>query len=114
MKALERDDLLLSGLIEPAKEPREYRYIGQPKTFHSFVDWGKEQFQQPANPKRRFLPGSFLIEYPRRLGGRKRLRELMETPEALGLRLDNPRGPCCEFNLAYAVQEFGRQARPAP
>jgi hypothetical protein len=53
------------------------------KTFHTFVDWGK-QYIAPENRwlERRFLEGSFIIEREGR-----RHTEHLETPGALALRL---------------------------
>jgi hypothetical protein len=79
VKAEERDNLLLAGLLKTLG-PREYEYIGQPKTFHSFADLGNLQLIQPGS-FRRFLPGSFVIEFQG-----KRTRELLETPEQMAFR----------------------------
>ena len=43
--------------------------------------------EQRTAIKRHFLSGQFVIEYPRRLGG-KRERELLQTPEAMKLSLE--------------------------
>ena len=54
---------------------------------HSFADLEKLMpgLEQPI--LRHFLSGQFVVEYPRRLGGKK-VRELLETPEAMELRLE--------------------------
>jgi hypothetical protein len=77
----ERDDLLLSGLARQTS-PQKYLYTGQQRTMHSFAELKGLNIGFQEQLKRRFLPGSFVFE----LRG-KRQRELMETPEACGLRL---------------------------
>lgn len=59
-------------------------FIGETKSFHSFVDWGKEYVPlSERDIKRRFLPGSFIVER-----GEKRQRELLETPEGMVARMN--------------------------
>lgn len=84
VKAAERDDMLLSRLIV-CVGPKEYRYIGQDKTFQNFVDWGKwYATRKPASgPLRRFLQGSFVIED----SDGRRYEERLETPESLEMNL---------------------------
>lgn len=82
----ERDDLLLRNCLKQTG-PLEYVYTGQAKTYHSFADFGNDYIPPNIAPAllRRFLPGFFIIELKD-----KRRRELMETPEACGLRLAQP------------------------
>ena len=78
----ERDSLLLDRLIARQSD-KEYVYIGQPKTFHSFADL--EQLipaLQPKGPIVKYYSGHFIWEF-----SSKRHRELMETPDAMVLRL---------------------------
>jgi hypothetical protein len=77
-----RDQLLLS-LQAKQTGPQKYRYIAQPKTFHSFSELGELRLESNA-PLRRFLPGRFIFEVHL-----KRRRELMETPEGMVFRLMN-------------------------
>ena len=78
----ERDSLLLDGLIRQIAV-REYAYIGQCKTFHSFAELETLKIAVEPQPlKRRFLPGSFIVEF-----ANTRRRELLETPEAMTYRL---------------------------
>lgn len=106
----ERDHLLLSGVLKQVG-PQEYLSTLKPITLHGLaaLEAIQPQFQE-ANLKRRFLPGQFVIEYPRRLGA-QRAHELLETPEAMALGLDAPGGPACKFNPEYAMQECARRQR---
>lgn len=78
----ERDELLVSGRIR-ALDSYRFAFTGQKQTFRSFADLAplKPQFQ-PAEPFRRYLPGTFIFEF-----GDKRSRELMETAEGMAIRL---------------------------
>jgi hypothetical protein len=51
--------------------------------------------------KRHFLPGQFVVEYPRRLGG-QREHELLQTPEAMKLDLQRRGMPATGFSEAAA------------
>lgn len=79
----ERDDLLLRGLIT-SNGPNEYAYIGQSKTYHSFAELEqlKTSLVFEDAPKRKFLSGSFIIEF-----SDKRFHERLETPEHMAYRL---------------------------
>jgi hypothetical protein len=105
----EKEHLLLAGELR-AIDANRFEFIGQRKTmiFRSFREL--ERIAQllnvtPAQLKR-YLAGHFVWEIDE-----QRLKELMETPEAMSLRLDNPSGPCCKFNPNYARQEFERRQR---
>lgn len=77
----ERDDLLLSGLARQIA-PQQYVFTGQQRTLHSLSELGRLNLGFEPQNMRRYLPGSFVFE----LNG-KRQRELMETPESIGLRV---------------------------
>lgn len=81
MSRQERDNLVLSGLVKEIS-PLKYAYTGQQHTFHTFSDLSKLQLSHNEPPKRRFLSGSFIWEH-----AGKRRRELMETPESIGVRV---------------------------
>jgi len=76
-----RDDLVLSGLAREL-QPGRYAYIGPSHTGHQMSDIGKLCVTS-ADPKRRFLPGQFIVEFDG-----KRRRERLETPEAYAARLN--------------------------
>jgi hypothetical protein len=61
---------------------KRYLYTGETHTYHSLSELGSLAVQMQSVPPRRFLSGRFIFEY-----GRKRLREMMETPEHMALRL---------------------------
>jgi hypothetical protein len=107
----EKEQLLLSGVLRPIDANR-FEYIGQRKTlvFHSFRELEGIATALGVTPAqlKRFLAGYFVWEIDE-----KRLHELMETPEALGLGLRFPRGPACKFNSDYAMQEIERRQKAA-
>src|ERR1700737_1407773 len=83
--AAEREQMLLAGEIRQiGNNAYAFKFVGETKTYNSFSDLAdlRAKMEQQPNLLRRFLAGSFVIEYPQRLGGRK-VRELLETPEAL-------------------------------
>lgn len=96
-----KEQLLLAGELRPIDANR-FEYIGQHKAvvFNSFRDLSKlaELLKVTPQQLRRFLAGQFIWEIDE-----QRLRELMETPEAmaLGLRLGIA-GPHCKWNPEYA------------
>jgi len=77
----ERDELLLSAKIRKIND-FSYEYVGQTQTFHSFADL--EPLRQSVAPMvyKRYLPGTFIFDLNKR-----RIRELMETPEGMAIRL---------------------------
>ena len=77
----QRDTLLLSRQIAHASG-LEYRFIGLSQTLHSFADLS-QLLGQPLGDLRHHLDGQFI--FVDTLG--RRHRELLETPEALALRL---------------------------
>lgn len=82
--AAERDQMLLAGELQHVDQ-NSYKWVGEVKTYHSFADLEALRGRLvQSTTLRRFLPGSFIVEYPRRLGG-KRVRELLQTPEAMAL-----------------------------
>jgi hypothetical protein len=81
-----RDQLLLS-LQAKQTGPQRYRYIGQPKTFHSFSELGELRLESQLVPLKKYLPGVFIFEVHL-----KRRRELMESPEGMAFRLMNRGG----------------------
>ena len=72
--------MLLAGMVKLVRD-REYRFIGQSVTLHSFADLGQLQWT-PTRLLRRFLAGQFTFE----LKG-KRHSERMETVEGMTVRL---------------------------
>lgn len=83
--SFDREQMLLAGEIKKSGE-NEYRYVGQAHTFQRFHSLQELSSLGPAlqaqAPRRRFLPGSFIIEL-----GQKRHGERLETPEGLVARL---------------------------
>lgn len=81
----EKEQLLLSGELRPIDANR-FEYIGHRKTmiFNSFQELSKLAQLLNVTPAqlKRFLAGYFVWEIDE-----QRLRELMETPEGLQLRL---------------------------
>lgn len=81
----EKEQLLLAGELRPIDANR-FEFIGQRKTmvFHDFRDLSKLAQLLNVTPAqlRRFLAGYFVWEIDE-----QRIRELMETPEGLQLRL---------------------------
>lgn len=106
MPTAEKEQLLLAGELRPIDANR-FEYIGERKTMilHDFRELSKLAILLNLTPEqlKRFLAGSFFWEIDE-----FRLLELLETPEAMDLRLRTPSGPCCKFNLSYAAQEFAR------
>lgn len=80
----ERNSLLLSREIKQIG-PTRYRFIGQPKTFHTFPDLAQLFILMTLPPAllRHYLDGLRLI-FELQLG---RELQLEETPEAFGQRL---------------------------
>jgi len=78
----ERDSLLLARAITPTAIPLQYRFAGQVHSLHSFADLSC-LLGQPLGDLRHHLDGQFI--FVDTLG--RRHRELLETPEALALRL---------------------------
>ena len=79
----ERDELLLGNLITSVKG-KEYKYIGQTKTFYALSDL-RELRQQMIRSQRQepdFYPGTFTFELRE-----KRRREGMQSAEALAIAL---------------------------
>jgi hypothetical protein len=76
-----RDTLLLSQSAKKTDEGR-YLYVGEVHTYHTFSDMRGLYLTSREIPLRRFLSGNFIFE----LKGKKR-RELLETPEAMALRM---------------------------
>jgi hypothetical protein len=107
VRTAEKEQMLLAGELRKVAEGR-FEFIGQRKTFifHSFKELERIAQLLNVTPEqlKRYLAGHYVWEIDE-----VRLRELMETPEAMGLRLDTPSGPCCKFNPAYAAQEFERR-----
>lgn len=99
----EKEQLLLAGKLRPIDANR-FEFIGQRKSTifhgHSFQDLERLAQLLKVTPEqlRRFLAGHFVWEIDE-----QRLRELMETPEAmaLGLRFGIA-GPHCKWNSEYA------------
>jgi hypothetical protein len=75
-----RDSLVLS---QSAREtaPGRYLYTGEVHTYKTFSQLRELSFT-PTGSLRNFLAGSFIFE----LDGKKK-RELLETPEAMALRM---------------------------
>ena len=80
VNASEREQLYLEGVLTKTEDPRVWRYTGEAHTFHTFAELSKLAFE--AVPHRRFLPGSFIWKFKD-----MRRRELLETPESLGARM---------------------------
>lgn len=80
MKASERDELLLSGEIEPISAT-EYRYIAKPRILNSFQALANLKLTKPAADTG-FLEGHFIIE---RAG--KRSRDIQAKPGQLEIQL---------------------------
>lgn len=80
----ERDDLVLSGFAKESGSGT-YVYLGQLKTYSSFVDYGRDYIAtpRPTEPIKRFHPGQFIFEHDG-----KRHTERLETPEAYAARLN--------------------------
>lgn len=76
-----RDDLVLSGLARQVT-PGRYVFTGQLLTAHSLSELGSLNLVVRRPDLRRFLAGRFVFEHEG-----KRTRELLETPEALALRI---------------------------
>jgi len=81
ISASEREHMLLAGEIQ-AIDDRTYKFIGKPIVLHSFLELARIIPGIEVNLLRRFYPGMFVWE----LGG-KRNRELLESPEAMALRM---------------------------
>ena len=83
----ERDSLILSQQIKQIDANR-FRWIAPARTYHTFADLAEllPRMSNPIEIKRRFLSGCFIVEPAKHLNKRK-YRELMETPEALALRV---------------------------
>lgn len=81
MSRADRDNLLLSGLAKQTG-PQEFIYLGQVRTLHSFAELSTLHITAEPKNLRRFLAGSFIWEH-----AGKRKRELMETPESIGMRV---------------------------
>ena len=83
----ERDQLLLSGVLKQVG-PQEYRSTLKPIRMHSMgeLEKLKGEMNEQAGLLRHFLPGSFIFEQ-----GETRKREMLETVEAMVLRLKNAR-----------------------
>jgi hypothetical protein len=79
----ERDSLVLSQSARQTA-PERYLFIGKTRTLHSFRELSDFNFSGDFSLLRRFLAGSFVFE----LRG-ERKRELLETPEAMALRLSH-------------------------
>lgn len=74
-----RDALLASFAIRETG-PRRYRYIAKPLVLHSFAELGK--LDVDIEDVRRFLEGSFIVQM-----GDKKMREALETPAGMTIRL---------------------------
>lgn len=87
VKRAERDELLLGCLIT-ALNSNEYKYVGQIKTFHALSDLQvlRQQMIKCQRQEPDYYPGTFVVEYPRRLGQARR-RESMQSAEALAIAL---------------------------
>lgn len=82
IKASERDELLLTGQIEPIGD-REYRYVQpQVRVFTNLQAIADLKIKPQPIDQRRYLPGSFIFEF-----NDQRIRELMETPSGMEIRL---------------------------
>lgn len=96
-----KEQMLLRGELRPIA-PGRFAFIGERKTlvFTSFPDLERlaTLLKIPLTVLKRFLAGQFIWEIDE-----QRLRELMETPEAmaLGLKL-GVAGPHCKWNPEYA------------
>ena len=84
IRTAERDELLLSGLAREIA-PCKFLFIGQQRTMHSLAELGTIDFGRASGNLRRFLRGSFIFEFKG-----QRIRELMETPESLAMRMNEP------------------------
>lgn len=103
----EKEQLLLAGELR-AIDANRFEFIGQRKTmvFRSFQALAELARKLNVTPEqlKRYLAGHFVWEIDE-----IRLRELLQTPEAMALGLDTPSGPCCKFNPEYAMQESQRR-----
>lgn len=107
VRTAEKEQMLLAGELRKIAEGR-FEFIGQRKTmvFRSFQALEELARKLNVTPEqlKRYLAGHFVWEIDE-----MRLRELLETPEAMALGLDTPSGPCCKFNPDYAMQESQRR-----
>lgn len=97
--AFERDQMLLAGELQRVDQ-NSYKWVGEVKTFHTFADLaGLRDKLTLSTTLRRFLPGQFTIEHPRRLGG-QREHERLQTPEAMKVELERRGMPVGGFEAA--------------
>jgi hypothetical protein len=83
----DREQMLLAGEIrKDGERANHYRFVGPSQSFqrfHSFSELARlGPALEPQTPRKRFLSGNFVVQF-----GEKRHRELLETPEALAVRL---------------------------
>jgi len=82
VNAQEREQMYLEGVLAKTDDPLVWRFVGQSHTFHSFAELWPLKAALDPNPRRRFLPGNFIWKFKD-----MRRRELLETPESLGARM---------------------------
>jgi hypothetical protein len=77
----QKEQMLRSGEIAATNDARTFAFIGKEAVLHSFQELGK-LFERRVPVFDGFYPGLFVWEL-----GEKRSRELLESPEAMALRL---------------------------
>lgn len=101
----DRDELLLSGCAKQVAQNR-YLFTGQSHTLHALSELSILNIAgESQNPRRRFLPGCFIVD----LKG-KRLGERLETSDCCALELSLGRYQSRAIGEFHAADSGAREA----